>query len=560
MTYLLRESVVFFTVVCFGFSALAQTHEEGIAAMQMNRWDKAVEVYQQLTKADPADQIAWLMLGSAYAAKGELDKAKSAYESAYNAKPDGAYALIATARILLLQGRKDEAETVLKKVDKYTRKDVTGRRMVGETFLYPMGNTKPDFARAEEELKKAAEISSRDFGTQMALGYSYLERGNGGAAALSYEIASTLNPQNPLPVFMLAKVYYYGKLYDKYLANLDKAIALRPNYTDALREKANFLYFEKQWQKALEAAKDLVNKAAEPSVEDKMLLANLLYINKDCASCTALVEKILKEDPSKNYLRRLQAYCNYDNERYAEGLAVIEDFFKMVQPDKVLASDYEYLAKLQVKMKRDTLEAIRNYEKAIEMEPSRWPLRADIAKLYYAKKNYCEAARTYQAYLDSLENGQDRVNTAYQTGICYYFCTEDPDHYAKAEQAFSIITELAPDASIGWIWRAKAASKLEPDLASGDSTLVEKYGVAQPFFERYVELAAADPVKNKKDLVSSYEYLTYFYFIKKQDDKAKEYIEKLLALEPENPTGLEIQNILREETSSGSSPKKGGGR
>ncbi len=562
MTYLLRKSVAFFCVLFLALSAIAQTHSDGIAAMQMNRWDRAIQVYTQLTQKDPKDVIAWLSLGSAYAAKGDVNKAKEAFEAAYNAKPDGAYALVANARILLLQGRKDEAETVLKKVDKYAKKDVAARRIVGETFLYPIGDIKPNYARAEEELKKAVEISSKDFATQMALGYSFLERGTGGPAAVHYEIASTIEPNNPVPVYMLAKVYYYAKLNDRYLANLDKAISLKPNYSDALRAKAEFLYFEKQWPKALEAAKALVNKAAEVTIEDEMLLANLLYINKDCIACSALVEKILKKDPSRNYLRRLQAYCDYDNERYEEGLKILEEFFKMVTPEKILASDYEYLAKLQIKMGRDTLEAIRNYEKAIEMDTSRWMLYSDVAKLYYSKKNYCGAARSYEKYFAQLEGAQERVNTAYQVGICYYYCPDDPEHYQKAEQYFAVITELAPDATIGWIWRAKSASKLEPDLAANpeDSTLVEQYGVAQPFFAEYVKLASEEPAKNKKDLITAYEYLSFFYFIKKQDATAKEYITKLLELAPENPTGLEILKILQGETTGGTPPKKGGGK
>ncbi len=565
MTYLLKkEMTVLFAALFLAFSIVAQTHPDGIVSMQLGRWDRAIQIYAQLTQKDPTDQVAWLMLGSAHAAKGEMDKAKAAYESAANARPDGALALVANARIQMLQGRKDEAEATLKKVDKMARKDVTARRMVGESFLYPIGDTKPNLVRAEEELKKAVEISAKDFATQMALGYSFLERGIGGQAAVHYEIASTIEPKSPLPVFMLAKVYYYAKLNDKYLANLDKAISMQPNYSDALRAKAEFLYFDKQWQKALEAAKALVNNAAEVTVDDEVLLANLLYITKDCPACSALVEKILKKDPSRNYLRRLQAYCDYDNGRYPEGLQILEEFFQMVKPDKVLPSDYEYLAKLQIKMGRDTLKAIRNYEKAIQMDPSLWPMYNDIGKLYYSKKDYCNAAKAYQTYLDSLESAQERVNTAYQVGVCYYFCTSDPEHYQKAEKAFSVITELAPDAPVGWIWRAKSASKLEPDLEANpqDSTLVEKYGVAQPFFARYLEVAASDPVKNKKDLITSYEYLVFYYFLKKQDEAAKEHIAKLLALDPENPTALEIQKILQGETSpgGGKTPKKGGGK
>lgn len=557
MTHFLRKTLPLFLAVLFGTaSGFAQSHADGMAAMQVDQWDKAIGVYTSLTKQDPADQVAWMTLGSAYLSKGNKDKAKEAFDAAFNAKSEGPLAMIATGRILLMQGKTAEADEIFKKAEKYAKKDITAKRMIGESFLYNAPDVKRNFIRAEMELKKAMEVSSKDFATLMALAYCYKEMPNGGLAAQHYEFAANVEPKNPLPLFLLAKVYRFAKLNDKFMSYLDKAIALKPDYSDALRTKAEFLYFDKQWEKALQAAKDLVNNAAEGTIEDEMLLANLLYITKDCVGCSALVEKILKKDPSKNYLRRLQAYCDYDNGKYSDGLRILKDFFKQVAPDKVLPSDYEYLAKLQLKTGGDTLEAIKNYRKVIEMDSSKWTLHEDIAKLFYSSRDYCNAAAAYQSYIDSLTETQLIVNASYTMGISYFFCTGDSAHYEKAEKAFEKVTELVPDAGLGWIWRAKAASKLEPDIAGNpeDTMLVAQYGRAQPSFERYVEIASADPVKNKKDLISSYEYLAYYYFVKKQDEAALERIGKLLELDPENPTGVEIQKIIKGEGTP--TPKK----
>ena len=557
MTHFLRKTLSFVLFAILGATAgFAQSHADGLAAMQLDDWDKAISIYSSLTKQDPTDQVAWLTLGSAYLSKGDKDKAKETFDAAFSAKSEGPLAMIATGRILLMQGKIAEADEIFKKADKYSKKDVTAKRLVGESFLYNTPDVKHNLVRAELELKKAMDVSSKDFATLMALAYCYKEMPNGGLAAQNYEFAANLEPKNPLPLFMLAKVYRFAKLNDKFMSYLDKAIALKPNYTEALRTKADFLYLDKQWEKATEAAKNLVNNAAEVNIEDEMLLANLLYITKDCAGCRDLVEKILKKDPSKNYLRRLQAYCDFDSGKYPEGLRILQDFFKQVAPDKILPSDYEYLAKLQIKTGGDTSEAIKNLRKVIELDSSRWALHEDIAKLFYGAKDYCSAAGAYQSYIDSLTDEQLLVNASYSLGICHYYCPDDSLRYEKAEKAFAIITELVPNTGLGWIWRAKSASKLEPDIASNpeDTTLVAQYGVAQPFFEKYVEIAAADPEKNKKDLITSYEYLTFYYFLKKQDATANEMINKLLQLDPENPTGIEIQKIIKgEETPK---PKK----
>ncbi len=554
MTTFIRKTFTFLliTVVSSG-SLLAQTHDDGLAAMQLENWGKAIEVYSALTKKDPTDQPAWLTLGTAYLAKGDTAKAKATFESAFNAKSEGPYAMIASGRILLLEKEYAKAEEIFKKAKKYGRKDIVTKRLLGESFLYDLPGVKPNFTRAEEELKEAMEFDSKDFATLMALGYCYKEMPNGGLAAQHYEYAVHAQPQSALATFMLAKVYRAAKIYEKFLSYTDKAIALNPKFTEALRAKAEYLYFDKEWEKATAAAKALVSQGTEVTIEDEMLLANLLYITKDCNGCSELVDRILKKDGSKNYLRRLQAYCHFDNGRYPEGLRILEDFFRQVKPDKVLPSDYEYLARLQIRTGKDTTAAVGNFMKVIELDSSKWTLYEEIAKLYYDSKDYCRAAKAYQAYADFLTDKQALVNTSYYLGISYYFCQDgDSLHYVKAEKAFTTITEILPDATIGWLWLAKSAKFRDPDVVTHPELLSE-FGVAKAYFEKYAELASADKEKNKRDLISAYEYLSYYHFSRKEDEQALAFIAKLLELDPENASGVGMRDAIQN---SGATPQQ----
>ena len=557
MTNFLKKIFVLFLAVAYASLGMSQTHSDGLAAMQMENWDKAIKIYSDLTQKDPADQVAWLTLGSAYLAKGDKNKAKETYDAAFNAKAEGALAMIATARILLLQNKQAEADAIFKKADKLAKKDIAAKRLIGESFLYmaPDNGQRPNYTRAEEALKAAMEASSKDFPTLMALGYCYKEMPNGGLAAQHYEYAANVEPQNPLPVYMLAVVYKAAKLNDKFLVYIDKTLALNPKFTPALRSKAEFLYYNRQWEKATEAAKNLVNNGTDITLEDEMLLANLLYITKDCPGCSALVEKILKKDGTKNYLRRLQGYCDYDNGNYAEGLKILEEFFKIVAPEKILASDYDYLGKLQVKMGRDTNIAIANFMKAIDLDSSKWPLYGDIGDLYKAKKDYCNAAVAYRSRLDSVAT--PAAMDFYWMGICHYYCQSDSMRFEKAEKAFARVTEIAPDAGIGWSWRAKAMSKLEPDIVNHPE-LLDEFGKAKPFFEEFVKLGEKNPEKNKKDLITAYEYLASYFFLRKEDDNAKLYLDKLVALDPENKSAKDIKQFMAGETPV--PPTKSGGK
>ncbi|MBK6930569.1 MAG: tetratricopeptide repeat protein [Saprospirales bacterium] len=557
MTTFLKKTFTLFLVAAGASAGFAQTHADGLAAMQLEHWDKAIQIYATLTKSDPADQVAWLTLGSAYLAKGDRDRAKATFDAAFNAKSEGPYAMIASGRILLLQGEQAKADEIFKKAKKYGKKDITTFRLIGEAFLFNIaaGQQKPNFARAEETFKEAIDLSAKDFATLMAIAYCYKEMPNGGLAAQHYEYAASLEPGNPLPLYMLAKVYRAAKIYEKFLVYIDKAIALNPKYSEALRAKAEYLYYDKKWEAATVAAKALVNNGAEVTIEDEMLLANLLYITKDCKGCSELVDRILKKDGSKNYLRRLQAYCHFDNGNYSEGLRILEEFFKQVTPDKVLPSDYEYLAKLQVKTGGDTTVAIRNYRKAIELDSSKWTLYEEIGNLLYNMRNYCQAAPFYQMNVDSVKSPSG--TQYYRLGLCHYYCTEDSLHFEKAEKSFARVTEIVPDAGSGWAWRAKAMSKLEPDIVNHPE-LLEEFGKAKFFFDKFVAIGEADPVKNKRDLIISYEYLASYYFLKKDDEQARVNLAKLFALDPTNQNGLDIQKFLEGETPV--PPTNGGGK
>lgn len=565
MTILLRK-LVFPILVAFAQIATAQSHDDGMTAMQLEDWDKAISVYSALVKADPTDQVAWLTLSNAYLAKGDKVEAEKNIDAAFSAKPDGAYALVANGRKAMLRNNDTEATNQFRKAAKVGKKDVTALRMIGESYFFytSPGSKRPDLKRAETELKVALDLNGKDFASLMALGYCYKEMPNGGLAAQNYEYAEAIEPKNPLAKLMLAKVYKAAKLPEKFEIYVDKALAVSPRFTPALRAKAEHYYYARKWEKATEAYKDLVKNGTEVKIEDEMQLANCLFITKDCKGCSELVESILKKDGTKNYLRRLQAYCDYENGDYARGLDILNDYFKVVTPDKVLPSDYLYLGRLQLKSQGDTIAAIGNLQKAIELDTNgvNWTLNKDIAELFYVNRDYCGAVQSYQKYLDSLPtNDQYYVSTTYKMGLAQYYCKDDTLRYEKAEMIFKKVAELVPTSGLGWMWAGKSAARQDPDVEAHPE-LIEQFGKAKVYFETLVGLDL-DKVKNKKDLIDAYSYLAYYYYNKGDAAKVKENCEKLLELDPENETGVELMKAVESGSivpATAPVPGTGGGK
>ncbi|MFN0037177.1 MAG: tetratricopeptide repeat protein [Saprospiraceae bacterium] len=561
MTTFLKKAL-FLAAILFAQTAFGQSHAAGNEAMQLEDWDKAISVFSGLTKADPTDQSAFLSLGNAYLAKGDKENAMTNFKAAFDAKSDAPMAFVANGRVLLLQNNAVEAEKQFAKAKKYAKKDMTTWRQTGESYFYYIepGAKKPNLAKAEAYLKAALEVSSKDFALQMALGAAYREMSSGGPAASHYEFAEVLEPKNPLPKLMLAKVYRIAKIPEKPIIFYDKAIQVAPTYTPALRGKAEYLFYTlRKWEDATKAYKELVEKGAEVKIEDEMQLANCYYLIKDCKSCSELVEKILKKDPSKNYQRRLQAYCDFDNGNYERGLKTLNDYFKIVPPERVLASDYEYHAKLLLQTKGDTAQAINDYLKVVDMDSSKWSLYEDIDKLEWTRKNYCGALKTYKMYLDSVAT--PKATEWYTLGMRHYFCKEDSMHFQNAEMAFAKVTEMNPKAGIGWLWAAKSAEKLDPspDSIAVHPELANQYGKALGYYEKYTEVAEIDTEKNKKDLLKAYQYMAYCYFVKVDSAKFNPVMDKWQVLEAD-PAQLQTITEMREAFGKDTSPNGGGGK
>ncbi|MBK8555348.1 MAG: hypothetical protein IPL65_06025 [Lewinellaceae bacterium] len=91
-----------------------------------------------------------------------------------------------------------------------------------------------------------------------------------------------------------------------------------------------------------------------------------------------------------------------------------------------------------------------------------------------------------------------------------------------------------------------------------DSTKIPEFGRAHDQFEKYIELALPDQDKELKNLITAYEYLVYYHFVKKEDVEALRLANDLLKLDPSNATGLGTKETIEKSADPGKG--SGGGK
>jgi len=235
-------------------------------------------------------------------------------------------------------------------------------------------------------------------------------------------------------------------------------------------------------------------------------------------------KEALKCVPVNFYTYRYMAYSQYETADYAGGIENIGNFFTNAPADKVIPLDYEYRAKLLAKSGKDSL-AIIDYKKALELQPEKIELNGDIANAYIKIKKYADAIAAYKV---KMEKGKPNVNDYFGITRAYYFSKD----FINADSSAVQIIKSQPALALGYMWRARANSQLDPKN--------EKWA-AKPFYEEFVaKVKPEDVEKNKKDLIEAYNYLAAYYAEKKDCPNVKLYMQKVLDLDAANAQAKKI--------------------
>lgn len=110
------------------------------------------------------------------------------------------------------------------------------------------------------------------------------------------------------------------------------------------------------------------------------------------------------------------------------------------------------------------------------------------------------------------------------------------NEYAKADSCLNILISKAPNLTIAYVWQARVKANFDPESENG---------LAKPFYEKFIELAKKDQEKFKKELIESYSYLGYYYYLQKDNQKSKAVWQEVLLIEPDNKQATEVIKQLK---------------
>jgi Flp pilus assembly protein TadD len=145
---------------------------DGEAAYKAGNYGEATRVFEQYTGEKPDNAWGHYMLGLSASKSGDPAKAEKAFDEALRLDPDHFKSLVNLSRVLIDQGRFDDAITRLTHAGEIDPNSAEVHRLLGRTYA---AEGKSD--DAVQAYKRAIELDDKDAWSMNNLGLVFLEQG-----------------------------------------------------------------------------------------------------------------------------------------------------------------------------------------------------------------------------------------------------------------------------------------------------------------------------------------------------------------------------------------------
>ncbi|WP_461116663.1 tetratricopeptide repeat protein [Spirosoma jeollabukense] len=531
---------------------LAQDVQTALKDIEAERYTKAGQTLTQLATSSPtADNQFYL--GYYYLKSGQIDKAKATFEKGAAADPKNQLNNIGLAGVALAKSDGATAKTLIDNAVAQTKsknQDVLIRGAEMYTLSEQPKQNDPAAALSLLTIADEKDKKNENAEIEMLMGDAYFLKNDGGNAITKYENALAISPTLAEANYKIGRLYLRGKNYAKAQEFFKLAIQGDPEFAPTYRAYADALANSRAYKAAAQNYELYVQKSGTTDPEQLLDIARYKFLAQDYQGAITYLDQ-LKGKINNPIIDRMYGWAYSALGKNNESVESLNRFISTA-PQKVMVDDYKYLGRAYGQLgtpEGDSL-SVANLEKAAPMDTTE-NLYREIGEKYYKTKKYDKAATYYAKTIandkkpqnnDFLWLGLSNYQYAPRVGRDSTAAPIDTaqipqvkqQYYLRADSAFALMAQkIEADGKkypLAYYYRAGANYYAYPNDKEKAAAL------AGPLYEKFIEQAMAPDSSDKTDykryLITSYKALAGFSLLKKDDTKAKEYFDKVLALDP----------------------------
>lgn len=390
-----------------------------------------------------------------------------------------------------------------------------------------------DTANASAFAENAIKVNSKYGPGYVLMGDIEVFKDNGGTASAWFEQATMNDPQSVDGYRRYAQVN--SKANPKMaVMKLEELRKIRPDYpVDIISAEI----YDKAGN--IKEAVKYYDKVDRAKMEDYQLAsyATNCYLLQDYEKSLDIAQYGRSKFPDNAGMNRLALFNNTELKKYDEAIAAGKALLAC-EGAKISGNDYLYFGMAYNGVK-DFDNAILQFKKAIEQDASNKDLKLKtykiLADVYGEKGDIDNAVVYFNQYLSEAPKvtafEYSKLANLYKNQADKVEGAEKEKFLLEADKVYGIIVEKFPSvADVITLQRAHIGFALDPET---------KTGAAKPHYEKLIEIIKSHSTEGPSDkarLIEAYKYLGYYYTLAEEKDKAAEYWNKILELDPENET------------------------
>jgi tetratricopeptide (TPR) repeat protein len=527
----------------------AQTIDDGKKFLYYERYKSAKSAFEKLVAADPNNLDAVYWLGQTLIATEEGTKdiagAKALYQKALQANSASPLLLAGMGHIELLEGKTQDARNRFETAISVSQgKNAAVLNAIG---LANVMAKQGDVNYAIDKLKQATAIKKmNDPDVFINLGDAYKKLGEGGPAQTAYEAALALNPKYARAPYRIGKIYQTQGTGQKeiYMRYFNDAIAMDPTYGPVYENLYQLLYNTDVTKSAEYLEKYLANTDDDP--KNCYYRASMKYAQGLFQDAITKAKECLAAPDAYVKSHGIIAYAYNKLGDSVNAKASFETYFKKADTAMIGMGDLSTYGLVLLKFPGNDSIAGVYIDKAVALdtlEANKVTYIKAMAGYYEGQKRYREAANWYTK-LVGIKKAPSKTDL-YNSGYNYFRAGS----YDSAIAQFDLYSAKFPDDPFGYYMKGKSHWAI-------DSTMAQ--GLANPDFQKAIEVGQGDRQKYKPQLVGSYKYfVAYLANIKKDKAGAIAYCDSILAIDPADADALNNKTLISNMNMNAPAPKQG---
>lgn len=545
-----KLGVLLFSALLFSTFSKAQSIDDGRKFLYYERYKSAKAVFEKLVAANPNNVEAVYWLGQTMIAADDtknIATAKSLYQTTLMANSNSPLLIAGIGHIELLEGKLPDAKNRFETAISLSQsKNAAVLNAVG--FANVMAKD-GDAVYAVDKLKLATSLKNmKDPDVYVNLGDAYKKLGDGGNGQTAYETALSLNPNYARASYRIGKIYQtQGHNQEEiYMRYFNDAIAKDATYGPVYENLYQMFYLTNVGRSAENLEKFLANTDEDP--KNCYYRASMKYAQGLFAESITKADECIAAGGSSPYpnLFGLKAYAYNKLNDSVNAITSFENYFQKQTAEKIGPTDLKTYAEVLLKFPGNDSIAAIYVDKAVQAdstEVGKAALLKSMGDNFVTQKRFKEAADWYAKILNVKKEPKktDLYNAGYN-----YFRSGD---YTAATNVFTTYGQKFPDDPFSYYMIGKANWAL-------DSTLSQ--ALANPSFEKTIEVGLKDSVKYKNQLIGSYKYFIVYYASSPKRDKAQalSFCDKVLLLDPADAETLANKEAIASMNFNAPQPKQ----